>query len=568
MSVGSGSISAGPRRAALAVLLALTAALAFSAPAQAEELSNHPFNKVLLDGLVKESKPPVAELEDPCGVAVGSAGEIYLSDYYREVLRGPSRPLSTGRLEFPTSVKFDPDNGACGLAIDEEGSLYVNFFHGDVVKYIPNIYPPPGPGEPPLLYTTEVIHAGHSTGVAVDPRNGDLLVDMRNGIGVYSAPVEAGDVPAMVGAGSLEDGYGVAISTFPATEGQIYAADAADHEVKVYDPSTDADDPIRTIDGAGTAPGRFVSLADAALATDQTDGHLFVADNTQPGFKHPAAVIDEFNADGLYRGQLDRPLIDGKPVGIAINETPTGRRGEIYVTTGNGTALALPPEEGTPVGEQSALLAFGPGAPGQRLAVSTSGAGGGSVASAPAGIACPGSCEAEFNEGAIVSLTATPAPGSAFAGWTGGGCSGTGACAVTMESAAAVDAQFIPAPAPLAPHSVSAATSAAAVAGPPTPGDGVLRVGRASAAGAVVLEATAPGPGTLTARGEGLRLTRVQIAAAGRVAVRLRLDRGAVRALARSGRGRLTIRVALSFAPSDGGAASSMTRTVAFRPRG
>jgi hypothetical protein len=41
-----------------------------------------------------------------------------------------------------------------------------------------------------------------------------------------------------------------------------------------------------------------------------------------------------------------------------------------------------------------------------------------------------------------VTLTATPVGGSALTGWSGGGCSGTGACQVTMDQARAVTATF------------------------------------------------------------------------------------------------------------------------------
>src|SRR5207245_6613458 len=37
---------------------------------------------------------------------------------------------------------------------------------------------------------------------------------------------------------------------------------------------------------------------------------------------------------------------------------------------------------------------------------------------------------------------AAPAGGSTFAGWSGGGCSGTGTCAVTMNAATSVTATF------------------------------------------------------------------------------------------------------------------------------
>jgi sugar lactone lactonase YvrE len=77
--------------------------------------------------------------------------------------------------------------------------------------------------------------------------------------------------------------------------------------------------------------------------------------------------------------------------------------------------------------------------PAQTLTLTTSGSG--SVTSMPAGISCPGTCSASFAYGTTVTLTASPAGGYTFAGW-GGACSGTGACAVTMISAAGVSAGF------------------------------------------------------------------------------------------------------------------------------
>lgn len=60
------------------------------------------------------------------------------------------------------------------------------------------------------------------------------------------------------------------------------------------------------------------------------------------------------------------------------------------------------------------------------------------------GIDCPGSCSAILSVGSTANLTATPAAGWVFAGWDGGGCSGTGQCAVTMSTDQGVSATFTP----------------------------------------------------------------------------------------------------------------------------
>lgn len=74
--------------------------------------------------------------------------------------------------------------------------------------------------------------------------------------------------------------------------------------------------------------------------------------------------------------------------------------------------------------------------------LSVSGSGSGSVTSSPTGISCPGACSHSYANGTTVTLTATPAAGSTFAGWSGSGCSGTGTCMVTMSSDQGVTATF------------------------------------------------------------------------------------------------------------------------------
>ena len=68
----------------------------------------------------------------------------------------------------------------------------------------------------------------------------------------------------------------------------------------------------------------------------------------------------------------------------------------------------------------------------------------GTVTSSPAGINCPATCAAAFANGAVVSLTATPASGNNFSGFSGA-CTGA-SCQLTLSSTAgaSVTATFSP----------------------------------------------------------------------------------------------------------------------------
>ena len=78
------------------------------------------------------------------------------------------------------------------------------------------------------------------------------------------------------------------------------------------------------------------------------------------------------------------------------------------------------------------------------LTAAKSGDGIGTVSSVPAGIACGSDCTERYTEGTVVTLTASPAEGSVFAGWLGGGCTKTGPCTVTINEDTTVTAAFTP----------------------------------------------------------------------------------------------------------------------------
>lgn len=76
------------------------------------------------------------------------------------------------------------------------------------------------------------------------------------------------------------------------------------------------------------------------------------------------------------------------------------------------------------------------------ITVTKSGSGTGTITSSPAGISCGGTCSYTFGTPQTVVLTATADSGSIFTSWSGGGCSGTGTCVVSLTGDTTVTATF------------------------------------------------------------------------------------------------------------------------------
>lgn len=464
--------------AAVALLLAPTGALA---------AANHPFL-----GTVGSSA-----YQNACGLAFGPGG-LYVSNYGANAIEGPT-----------TIAAEAPRGGPCKIAFDPAGDLYVDNWHRDVVRYAAGHLET---GAYEVIDPEPADAAEAPTGLAVDPVTGDLYVAHRTFISRYAAPVHAGETPTTIGADAGAAYYGIAFSNFPATQGDLYLPDAASHTVRVFESSTGTE--LAPIRGEAGPQGGFHDLIDSEALVDNnvaspSYGHLYVLDDLGVGGTGEGATLDEFNPEGDWRGQIEG-FTDAGPSGIAI-EAATGN---VLVTSGAGEGSAVfkygptaPARKLTvaktgsgggtvrsqPVGiacggacaaefnegERVELFAA-PGAhsifkgwsgggcvgagsctllmsaaaevgaefeePTQEtLTVSVTGAGAGSVTSEPSGLSCPGTCVEHFAEGRLVTLSAAPASGSRFAGWSGS-CSGAAGCQVTMAQARSVAADFEPTP--------------------------------------------------------------------------------------------------------------------------
>lgn len=136
------------------------------------------------------------------------------------------------------------------------------------------------------------------------------------------------------------------------------------------------------------------------------------------------------------------------------------------------------------------------GSSGQGFVVSVNkgGSGTGTVSSSPPGINCGADCSEPYASGSVVNLTAAPAAGATFSGWSGGGCSGTGPCTVTGNAPTSVSANFT-----ATPSSSYALTTSTTGTGTITSNPGGITCGsdcsESYAAGAVVTLTATPQAG-------------------------------------------------------------------------
>ncbi len=135
-------------------------------------------------------------------------------------------------------------------------------------------------------------------------------------------------------------------------------------------------------------------------------------------------------------------LVD-PPSSVILTATPTGL-GASQSTFGGWTGCASTSGTQCTVvmsANQTVAVTFNPVVQ-RTLTITKGGTGSGTVTSTPGGISCGSDCTENYVNGTNVSLTAAAATGSTFAGWSGGICSGTSTCSVSMTAARTVTATF------------------------------------------------------------------------------------------------------------------------------
>ncbi|MFZ0403182.1 MAG: hypothetical protein WAL03_19080, partial [Pseudolabrys sp.] len=298
--------------------------------------------------------------------------------------------------------------GWCHLAFDSGGNFFLNQFNGRVDKFDPS------------GTFVQTMDNGFNVDVAIDSSNEDVYTNEDDRIARYDP--SGGDAIATFGKSDLSNPVAVAVD---GAVGKVYVADVGAGDVKVYDtPPQHVVSVSITGGGGGSVTSDVVGISCGPTCSDHFDDGTVLTLTAMP------AAHSMFTGwSGDCSGTAPCQITVGSDTNVTANFKP-------LVT----------------------------------LTVTKSGSGAGSVTSVPAAIVCGGLCTHDFDVGAIVTLSATPAAHAVFAGWSGGGCSGTGTCQVTLNAATTVNAAFTKAPPTVLTGAASAITATTAtVAGTVNP---------------------------------------------------------------------------------------------------
>ena len=351
---------------------------------------------------------PITVGSDPVGVVVTPDGNFV---YVANDASATVSVIATATNTVTTTIRVG--SNPLGVAIAPDGStVYVASYGTDSVYVIATAS---------NTVTTTIPVGSLSTGVAVTPDGSTLYVTNEGGTTVSVIATATNTVvgsPITVGSNP----YGVSVTP---DGSQAYVANLNSNTVSVI---ATASNTVTATIPVGVNPfgfGAFMSPAATLTVAENGSGTGQVTSS-------PA---------GIDCGNGNNACAVPFALGTIVTLTAIPAAGSVFAGWSggcSGTASCVVTLNAAVSVTATFTQTYG-------LTVLEGGTGTGQVTSRPSGIDCSATsntCSASFNSGTSVTLTASAAAGSSFAGWSGGGCVGTGTCQVTLNGDTTVTATF------------------------------------------------------------------------------------------------------------------------------
>ncbi len=178
-----------------------------------------------------------------------------------------------------------------------------------------------------------------------------------------------------------------------------------------------------TMDGSKTVTATFADITPPSVTASIPGGTYHIAQTVT--LSSEAGGVIYYTLDGTDPVTSGTRLTYAVPISLVASATL-----KYYAvdTAGNSSSTQT----------QTYTIAYIP----YTVSVTKDGTGRGTVSTSPSGITCGTTCTSSFNMHSTVTFIAEAAQGWAFLGWSGGTCSGTGTCSVTVSGNFAVTATF------------------------------------------------------------------------------------------------------------------------------